>query len=229
MKYQYYYNTLPNAAPTRNNLIYTSLMSTDYKVFVQWFHNDTTYHHGKNEVIDPGKMEEKWMRELNYINHITNRVPELVPIISEIDLVNKKIYLEVDGPDFWQQANYDSANYSTVLPDWEDQMLRIIQTHRNLGLYKYSLHPSSYFIVNGKLKSINYFFCHSESEGPLVLSDYSSHIYSARQSQMQQYVEQMGISWNAPTPQKDLQKLCLDSFRTNFPSNFIEKAKAIYD
>ena len=46
---------------------------------------------------------------------------------------------------------------------------------------------------------------------------------------MRKYIEQQGISWDQPTPQNILQRLCLDSFSTNYPLDFIERAKAIYD
>jgi hypothetical protein len=204
-------------------------MSEDNTVFVQWYFNDTEYHQGQNEVIDPDKMQQKWLREVNYLTHMRNCFPDLVPKIIKIDLDLKKIFLEVNGPDFWNLAECSIDNYDKVLPDWQDQMLNIIRAHKSLGLYKYSMHPSSYFVVDGKLKSINYFFCHREDEGPLVLADYKSHIHTNRQSIMREHIERMGISWDSPEPQDLLQKLCFDSFRTNYPIEFIEKAKAIYD
>lgn len=229
MKYDYYWNNVPGQGLCRNNLIYTSLMSKDNKTFVQWYYNDTKYHQGMNEVVDPDKMEEKWLREVNYLTHMRNNFPDLIPKIIKIDPDTKKIFLEVDGSDFWNQAMCDVANYNNVLPDWQEQMLNIIRAHKSLGLYKYSMHPSSYFVVDGKLKSINYFFCHRIEEGQLVLSDYKSHIYSSRQELMQEHIERIGISWDQPTDQNVLQKLCFNSFRTNYPIDFIEKAKAIYD
>ena len=58
MNYEYYYNNVPGDGPSRNNLIYTSLISTDKKTFVQWYYNDVTYHKNQNQVVDPAKMEE---------------------------------------------------------------------------------------------------------------------------------------------------------------------------
>ena len=110
-QYNYYYNNVPGQGPSRNNLIYTSLMSDDQKTFVQWYFNDTEYHQGKNEVVDPNKMEEKWLREVNYLTQMRNRFPELVPKIIKIELDNKKIFLEVDGPDFWNLAQCDVAHF----------------------------------------------------------------------------------------------------------------------
>lgn len=229
MELNYYWNNVPGVGLCRNNLIYTSLMSADKKLFVQWYYNDPEYHKGQNEILDPGKMEEKWLREVNYLTQMRNRYPDLIPNIVKIDLDNRKLYLEVDGIDFWNRANCATENYDQVLPDWQDQMLNIIEAHKSLGLYKFSMHPSSYFIVNGRLKSINYFFTYAQHEGPISIADHSSHIFSTRQNIMRQQVEEMGLDWYEPQPLNKLQKLCFESFRTNYPADFIEKAKAIYD
>ena len=228
MELEYYYNKQSNGDLWRNNLVYTSLISKDKKTFVQYYANDTDYHKGKNQVVDPALMEEKWLREVNYLTQMRNMYPDLVPVITNIDLEARKLYLEIDGPDFWQRSIDGNCSFDEVLPDWQDQMLDIIQAHRSLGLYKYSMHPSSYFIVDGKLKSINYFFTYNENEGPISIADHSSHIHSHRQSIMRKQVEAMGLSWDEPQPLSKLQELCFESFRTNYPAEFIEKAKEIY-
>ncbi len=227
MQYEYYYNNVPGHGLCRNNLIYTSLISTDKKIFVQWYHNDTEYHQGQNQIVDPSQMEEKWLREVNYLTQMRNAFPELIPKITKIDLEAKKIYLEVDGPDFWEMAGCDVENYSKVLPDWQDQMLEIIKAHKSLGLHKYSMHPSSYFVVNGKLKSINYFFTYRSSEPNISIADVESHIYSSRQHEMRKHLDSLGIDWNTPQPWSVFDTLCWESFRSNYPADFIEKAKCI--
>jgi hypothetical protein len=227
MNYEYYYNNVPGVGQTRNNLIYTSLISTDKKTFVQWYHNDTGYHKGKNQVVDPSKMEEKWLREVNYLTQMRNSYPELVPIIKNIDLAAKKLYLEIDGPDFWELAGCNSANFDNVLPDWQDQMLNIIQTHKNLGWHKYSMHPSSYFVVDGKLKSINYFFTYRHNEPNISIEEVESHIYSTRQDEMRKHLNKLGIKWDVPQPWSLFDTLCWESFSTNYPVNFIERVKCI--
>jgi hypothetical protein len=224
MKYEYYYNNVPGQGLCRNNLIYTSLISEDKKTFVQWYHNDTEYHKGKNQVVDPSKMEEKWLREVNYLTQMRNVYPDLVPTIKNIDLDNKKLYLEIDGPDFWEQAGCDITNNDTVLPDWQDQMLTIIQAHKKLGLHKYSMHPSSYFIVDGKLKSINYFFTYRATEPNISIEEVESHIYSTRQDEIRKHLSNKGIEWNVPQPWTTMDQLCWNSFRTNYPADFIDKA-----
>lgn len=227
MKYEYYYNQVPGQEPWRNNLIYTSLISEDKKTFVQWYHNDSDYHKGQNQVVDPDLMEAKWSREVEYLKYVKTAFTHLIPVILDIDYTERKIYLEVDGVDFWQQSLDQQCSFDVVLPDWQDQMLRSFQAHRMLGLYKYSMHPSSYFLVEGQLKTINYFFCYHEDEGPISIKDHLSHIHSNRQEEMKKYTDSLGISWDTPQPLDTLQQLCWDSFSNMYPADFIEKMKCL--
>jgi len=224
MKYEYYYNNVPGEEPSRNNLIYTSLISADKKTFVKWYYNDIEYHKNQNQVVDADKMDEKWKREMHYLHNMAYHFPELVPEILDVDVPKRKIYLKIDGSDFWDRALCDQMNYDKVLPDWQDQMLNIFKAHKSLGWYKYSLHPSSYFIVNGQLKSINYFFTYHKNESFFSLKDVESHIYSTRQETLKKIMLDMGYAWDTPLPFEKIQRLALESFSNNYPREFINKA-----
>jgi hypothetical protein len=114
-----------------------------------------------------------------------------------------------------------------VLPDWQDQMIEIIKAHKELGWYKYSMHPSSYFVVDGKLKSINYFFTYRKEEKIISIADVESHIHSNRQAEMRKHLETLNIEWYTPQPWEVMDQLCWESFRTNYPAEFIERVKCI--
>lgn len=226
MNYEYYYNDIPGIGKCRNNLIYTSLISDDKSTFVQWYKNDPAYHMGQN-TVDPDKMDEKWQRELKYLQLMRGAYPELVPKVLDIDMQNRKIYLQIQGLDFWAQSNFSSENYDNVVPDWREQMLNIIKAHMSLGLHKYSMHPSSYFIVDGKLKSFNYFFTYTNSEPNITIKDVESHIYTTRQDEMKKHLETLSIKWDEPQPWKLFDRLCWESFRPNYPADFIETVLAL--
>lgn len=223
MNYEYYYNNVPGIGLCRNNLIYTSLISTDKKTFVKWYHNDSEYHKGQNEVVDPEKMEEKWQREVKYLRIMEGAFPMHIPEILDIDYSSRKIYLQIDGLDFWNRANCATENYNDVLPDWREQMLEIILAHKFLGLHKYSMHPSSYFVANDKLKSINYFFTYHKDESNISIREVESHIHSNRQDEMRKHLTSLGIEWNKSQPWAVMDQLCWGSFRTNYPADFINK------
>lgn len=219
----YYYNNVPGKGKCRNNLIYTSLISEDKKTFCQWYYNDQGYHGGHNQVVDPTLMKEKFQREIKFLRTMRLHYPEHVPNFS-IDEKERKVYLEIDGLDMWELAGCTGTDYSHVLPDWQDQILDILKAHKSLGIHKYSMHPSSYFIVDGKLKSINYFFTYYDNEPNTNLASVESHIYSDRQEEMRKHVEALGIDWHKPQPWSTMNQLCWNSFRTNYSEEFISKA-----
>jgi hypothetical protein len=180
-----------------------------------------------NQVIDPNKMEEKWQREVKYISLMSEHYPEHVPEILDIDQKERKIYLKVDGNDFWERANCMTNNYDIVLPNWQEQMIEIVKAHKSLGLYKYSLHPSSYFIVNEKLKSINYFFTYHEDEPNFSFKDVESHIYVTRQNELKKHMSKFGVVYEEPQPFETFMKLAWTSFKTNYPDEFINNVIGI--
>lgn len=227
MEYEYYYNNVPGHGLCRNNLIYTSLISTDKKTFVQWYHNDTEYHKGQNQVVDAKLMNEKFHRELHYLHNMEYRFPDLVPKILEVNIPEQKIYLAIDGADFWERANCNQENYAQVLPDWQEQMISIVKAHRERGWWKYSMHPSSYFVVDGRLKSINYFFTYHQDEPLISIKDVESHIYSTRQDEMRKHIAGLGIEWDKPQSFENMNQLCWASFSKNYPADFIERVKCI--
>lgn len=219
---------MPGVGKVRNNLVYTSLVSDDHKTFVKWFHNDSAYHMGKNQIVDQDLMESKWQRELKYIQLMDENYPDSIPKILDIDHKQRKIYLGIDGPDFWQQSLDNKCSFDYLLKDWQDQMLSIINSHKKLGLWKYSMHPSSYFIIDNKLKSINYFFSYHDSEPPITIEEHRSHISLERQKKLENILEKINLRWDSKVSFKDLQIICFDSFRSNYPDSFINRAKLLY-
>ena len=225
--FNYYYNQVPGQTPWRNNLIYTSLISEDKKVFCQWYKTDSDYHAGQEQKVDAELMQSKWEREVKYLTAMSKTFPDLIPKILEVDEINRKLYLEIDGVDFWQRSLDRNCSFNDILPDWQEQMLTILWAHKSLRLYKYSMHPSSYFIVDGKLKSINYFFTYHKDEKLISIEDHTTHIYSTRQEEMRKHTDALGISWTDPQPFDLLEQLCWESFSNMYPRDFIEKAKCI--
>ena len=225
--FEYYYNNVPVNGLCRNNLIYTSLINKNKTVFCQWYYNDEGYHGGRNQVVDPNLMDEKFEREVKFLRLMSKEYPQHIPVFS-IDEKERKIYLEIDGPDMWELAGCVGTDYSKVLPDWDTQMLEIIQAYKDLGLTKYSLHPSSYFIVDGKLKSMNYFFTYDTSDVKMTVRSVLSHISEGRRKELFPKMSAMGIDIDVPVDHKKLQLLAFDSFKNNFDEEVMEKAKQIY-
>jgi hypothetical protein len=222
-QFNYYFNNVPGSGLCRNNLVYTSLINQKKDTFCQWFYNDKFYHKDQNHILDPSLMEEKWIREVTYLKLMSNYYPQHVPRIKKIDEEQKKIFLEISQDDFWQMSNCDLNNFSQTLPDWQEQMLEIIDAHYSLGLHKFSMHPSSFFVVKGKLKSINYFFCFHKDEKKICINDVKSHIHPNRQKELMKFTQKYNIDWSCPQEWTLFDQLCWLSFQTNYPKEFINK------
>lgn len=224
--FKYYYNNVPGKGLCRNNLIYTSLINEDATEFCMWFHNDSEYHKGHNEVVDPKLMEMKYIREKDFLLTLDVDYKNLIPRLTKIDSDEQKIYFEIQGVDFWEQSH--GKTYEDVLPDWQEQMLYIMETHKKLGIYKYSLHPSSYFIIDGKLKNVNYFFAYNQTESAITVKEHMSHISKERQASLLPKMKELDIQENKTYSFDKLQVLCLESFRNVYSESFINKAISIY-
>jgi hypothetical protein len=229
MHLDYYYNNVPGKGKCRNNLIYTSLISRDKKTFVKWFHNDTEYHKGKNQVVRSDLMKDKFNREVNGLLYIKEKGFDNIIPKFDIDFKNQKIFFEINGVDLWELAGCKGTDYSHILSDWDTQMLKIFDIYQSIGLYKYSLHPSSYFVINGELKSINYFFSYiKNTDDPITVESVLSHISKERQQKIIPKMQEEGIDLHVPTPHIQLQFLAFESFKSNFRADIMDRAKEIY-
>jgi hypothetical protein len=228
MDYTYYYNNVPEYGLCRNNLIYTSLINSNKTKFVQWYYNDSEYHKGRNEVMDPLLMDIKWEREVNMLNYVRDSGNSEYLLNYTVDYENRKVYLDIENVDFWELSGCSKENYDSVLPDWQEQMLDILKMHKDIGVYKFSLHPSSYFIVDGKLKSMNYFFAYKESEPKVTVREHLSHISEGRRQHLFPQMQRLGIDIDTPTDWNRLQVLCFDSFSDQYPQDFINRAKQLF-
>lgn len=228
--YEYYYNNVPGKGLCRNNLIYTSLMRKDKKEFVQWYYNDTKYHQGHNQVVDPHLMNEKWNREVKYLTMFHELCPQYTPYIKYIDEKEKKIFFEVDGPDFWELSGCDKNNFSKVVPDWQEQIIEIQKALVECGFYKYSQHPSSYFVdKNNKLRTFNFFFVYENDEPKTTIKAHLSHISEERQQKLKPLLEKFNLEVDKLYDHATLSKLCWYSFANDYPEGFLQEILKIYD
>jgi len=223
---EYYYNNVPGVGLCRNNLVYTSFVDKTTKLFTCHYTTDQKYHNG--QCLPEAKLKEKWERDFKFSLLFFGKYENLMPKLRHIDDVERKLVFEYQDVDFWQQAKCNKENYDSVLPDWQEQMLNILQAYRNSKIWKFSLHPSSYFIIDGTLRSINHFFCYRDNEQEITISQVLDHISESRQEKLLAYCKENDININATYPFEFYGQLTLESFRGDYPDEFIDKAKLIY-
>ncbi len=224
--FKYYYNNVPGIGLCRNNLIYTSLINDDKSEFCMLFKHNSDYHKGHEQVVDQSLMESKYDRERDFLLSLDVDHKDIIPEITRTDSENQAIYFKIQGNDFWEESH--EKTYEDVLPNWQEQMMHILEKHKKLGIYKYSLHPSSYWVIDGELKNVNYFFAYHNTEPNINVKEHLSHISTERQKQLLPQMERLGIEVDKTYPFDKLQVLCLESFRNVYPDSFIDKAISLY-
>jgi hypothetical protein len=224
--FEYYYNRVPNQGLCRNNLVYTSTIDRSNNLFCVHYTVDQVYHN--NECLNEHALKEKWKRELKFYTKFSNAFPQHTLQIHEIDDYNQKIIFKIQDNDFWELSECNQDNYKKILPDWQEQMLEILTAYRRCGIWKYSLHPSSYFVVDGKLKSINHFFCFSNNDPEISILEVLNIISNNRKQKLFDYMQANSIDSNQKFPFNFYGQIALDSFQSNYPSEFINHAKRIY-
>ena len=216
MDWQFYYN-LEGTEQVRANLVYTPYVSADNKTFCMSFNRDPGYH-PEDSTWTEADLDDRFMKEVLYHERAEAVVPTL-PLL-DIDMEERKIFLEWYGDDFYMQG-LKAGGYDKVLPDWQEQWINLIKQMWSVNIVKISLHPNSWTVHNGRLIPFNWFYSYDMYE-QAVIRDMLKQISPARQDKMTVALEKMGLNLDTPYPIKELQVVAFNSFRNNYPAELID-------
>jgi hypothetical protein len=211
--WDYYYN-LEGTEHVRANLVYTPYVSPDKKTLCMSFNRDLDYHKYDYENIrwNAEILKERFDKELEFHSIASKVMPTLK--LQDVDMDNRKIFLEWHGNDFLMQGM--TNGYDSVLPDWQAQWIDRIETMWANDIYKISLHPNSWVAHDGELIPFNWFFCYHENNAPITIRSLLLQISTGRQEKL------VGIDIDAELTPKQLQTIAFHSFKNNYPTELIE-------
>jgi hypothetical protein len=217
--WNYYYN-LEGQEQVRANLVYTPYVSPDEKTFCMSFNRDPLYHTdpAENAHWTGDLLQDRFEREVTFHQLAEDKCPTLH--LVGVDLNKRQIFLEWLGDDFYMQG-LKAGGYDQVIPDWKEQWKLRIEEMWSLGIKKMSLHPNSWIARYGVLVPFNWFFSYYADED-IVIKDVLIQISQERQSKLLPLLEQSGLDINAEYSADLLQKIALNSFRSNYPESLID-------
>lgn len=219
--WNYYYNEEPGDR-FRANLVYTAYVSPDSKTLCMKFYRDQGYHTNieENKLWTEDLLEERFRRELRFYNLAKSKIP--VAEIIDVDEYTRSIFLKWPGDDFYMMG-YKSS-YDVVLPNWREQIKQRFSEMWSLGILKFSMHPNSWIIYDdGILRPINWFFTFEETEPEKSIGEYLIQLSDSRQEKLVPLLEKYNIDINKKYKLWDLQNICFESFRHNYPSDLIDE------
>ena len=223
--WDYYWNEEPGDR-FRANLVYTAYISGDRKTLCMSFNRDVNYHSNleENTLWTEELLAERFQRELKFYNKVAGKIP--VAELLDIDENNRKIYIKFPGDDFYMMG-YKSS-YDQVLPNWREQITERFKEMWSLGILKFSMHPNSWIVYeDGILRPINWFFTFEEGEPEKSISEYLIQLSDSRQDKLRPLLEKFNIDIEKKYQLWDLQNICFESFRHNYPSELIDSLLSI--
>ncbi len=223
--WDYYWNEEPGDR-FRANLVYTAYISSDRKTLCMSFNRDINYHSNleENTLWTEELLTERFRRELKFYNKAAGKIP--VAGLLDIDENNRKIYMKFPGDDFYMMG-YKSS-YDQVLPNWREQITERFKEMWSLGILKFSMHPNSWIVYDdGILRPINWFFTFEEREPEKSISEYLIQLSDSRQDKLKPLLEKFNIDIEKKYQLWDLQNICFESFRHNYPSELIDSLLSI--
>ena len=164
MTWNYCYK-IKNGKEETTNLLYTPLKNEiGDTLCMSW--DCTDPYQSDNQNLDQDLIDFFFDREVRYLNIFKDR--SWCPTIKEIDLDNKKIFLEWNNESLNAVLNDPSRNLDAECPDWEDQIFNILDDVNKSGYYKLALYPHCFFIdKDKKIKTID-FYSVIEKDYPFV-------------------------------------------------------------
>jgi hypothetical protein len=144
------------------NLLYTPLISPGGDVMCLWW-DETSPYQSANTRLTAELINFFFEREVRYLT-IFQEYP-WAPKILEIDLVNRKIFIEFNKETLNHIIFTPGRNLDIECPNWKEQIFTILSDIVNGRYYKMALYPHCFFIDNtGKIKTIDFYGCVSQEE-----------------------------------------------------------------
>lgn len=153
-----------NGVYSPTNLLYAPLISSDGNTMCMDWSLDSAYHNNTNRTEE--LVYYFFDREVKYINIFKKY--EWSPTILDIDLLNKKIYIEWNNESLNTLLFTHNISVNLVCSDWKEQQYNILKDIRDAGYYKMALYPHCFFLdKTNKLKTFDFYSC-VETDYPYI-------------------------------------------------------------
>lgn len=84
--------------------------------------------------------------------------------LIEVDSVGRRIFIEFTGETINDILSNPNRSLDNECPDWKEQIFTIVQDIVSTGHYKMALYPHCFFLVDGRIKTFDFYSCISKEE-----------------------------------------------------------------
>lgn len=138
------------------NMLYTPLVSPEGNILCMIYDESHEYQH-ESTGITKELVDFFFEREVKYLQRFQEY--EWAPRILEVDLENRRVFIEFNNETINHVILTDGRSLDNECPDWKEQIFTIVKDIDDAGYYKMALYPHCFFIVDGKIKTIDFYSC----------------------------------------------------------------------
>jgi hypothetical protein len=153
--WKYYFKLQSDRTPSATNLLYTPTMNAEGTMLCMHFCSDFLYRN-QTSVISENVITWFFDREVRFLKEFSHL--ESTPVVHDIDTVNRTIIIEWNNETLSQIIFDPKRNLNEELPNWKEQVSKILIDIKHENCWKMSLYPHCFYISkDGKLKTIDYY------------------------------------------------------------------------
>jgi hypothetical protein len=153
--WQYYYKLKPDGTSSISNLLYTPTVNSEGTIMCMHYCCDSNYRKYESPISEDVitwffNREVKFLKELAHLDS--------TPQVYEIDIVNRKIFIEWNKETLSQIIFNPDRNLDQEVPHWKEQVAKILKDIKSEDCWKMSLYPHCFYVSkDNKLKTIDYY------------------------------------------------------------------------
>lgn len=155
--WKYFYKLdYSNKHECTTNLLYTPTINSDGNILCMTYDENNEYQKD-NIGITKELVDFFFEREIRYLEVFQKY--DWAPKLLEVDLKNRQVFIEFNNETINHIILANDRSLDDECPDWKDQIFNIIKDIDDAGYYKMALYPHCFFIIDGKIKTIDFYSC----------------------------------------------------------------------
>ena len=151
----YYYKLTASKVLNTSNMLYSPRVNPEQTVMCMHYSADAEYR--KNEKpIDDYLLQWFFEREVKFLKELSHL--KTTPAVYDIDLKNRKIFIEWNKETLSQVLFTDERNLDEEFDGWQNQIRDFLIATKEHKFYKMAMYPHCFFkSKDGVLKTIDYY------------------------------------------------------------------------
>lgn len=153
--WKYYFKLTSDGHLSASNLLYTPTTNPEGTIMCMHYCSDPDYRN-TDLIISEDVINWFFNREVKFLKELSHL--DSTPAVYEVDIKNRKIFIEWNKETLAQIMFDPNRNLDNELPNWQEQIRKVLTDIKKEDCWKMSLYPHSFYISkDNKLKTIDFY------------------------------------------------------------------------